>query len=154
MGLPVERRPGELTDAVDEEVQPPLGRDPRVLLAQRAGCRVARVGERGLPCRDEAGVQGGEVLQSHEHLAAHFHDGGDVRPGKLDRDRLDGPDIGRHVLADGAVAAGGGADQPPVPVDQVEGESVDLQLAQEAGRCDILTGQRLGTGQPLVEIGQ
>src|SRR6202012_5815521 len=50
--------------------------------------------------------------------------------GQPGRDGGDGADVGRDVLTGAAVTSGGGAGQHAVPVDQVDGEPVDLQLAQ------------------------
>ncbi len=50
------------------------------------------------------------------------------------RDRGDRPDVRRDVLAGAAVAPGGRPDQRAVPVDQVDRQPVDLQLAQVRAR--------------------
>lgn len=68
-------------------------------------------------------------------------------------DVRDGADVGGDVLADAAVAAGGGAGEAAVFVGEVDGEAVDLQLAQEvvAGGADLL-GDALGPGGEFLVV--
>jgi hypothetical protein len=120
----------DAADAVDDGVQGAGGGDPGVLLPQRAGRRVARVGEGGLARVQQRLVQLGERRDRHEHLAAHLQDGRVAGPGQASRDGGDGPDVRGDVLARPPVAPGGRLDQRAVPVHQVDGQPVDLQLAQ------------------------
>ena len=112
-------------------LQRPGRGDPGVLLPQRAGGGVARVGERRLARLDQRGVELGERLDREEDLAADL----DARSGwpvagEPVRDALDRADVVGDVLAGAAVAAGRGPHQPAVLVEQVDGQAVDLQLAQ------------------------
>ena len=66
------------------------------------------------------------------------------------RHRGDGLDVGRDVLAGAAVAAGEGPDQATVLVEQVDGQTVDLELAQQRGRRDVLATE---AGVPRLELG-
>ena len=59
-------------EAVADHAQRAARGDPRVLLPQRAGRGVARIGERRLALRDQAGVELREVGDAEEHLAAHL----------------------------------------------------------------------------------
>ena len=118
-------------DAVHDRVERPGRGDLGVLLPQRAGRRVPRVGEGGLARVEQRLVQLAERLDRHEHLAPDLQHGrmpGALQPG---RDRGDGPDVRRDVLAGAPVAPGRRLDQRAVPVDEVDGQPVDLQLAQE-----------------------
>ena len=65
------------------------------------------------------------------------------------RDRVDGLDVGRDVLAGDAVAAGQRADQPALLVEQVDRQPVDLELAQQVGVLDAVPGQ---PGVPRLEL--
>ena len=60
----------EHAEAVADEAQVAGRGDPRILLPQRSGRRVARVGERRLAVGDQRLVQRGELLDREEHLAA------------------------------------------------------------------------------------
>ena len=117
-------------DAVDDQPQLPGRGDPRVLLPQRAGGGVARVGEGRLAGLDQAGVEGGELLDREEDLAADLDLLGYVAAGQPGRDPLQGAHVEGDVLAGHAVAAGECAHQPAALVEQVDGDAVDLELAQ------------------------
>ena len=126
----VVRRALDAADAVHDGVERPGGGDLGVLLPQRPGRGVARVGERGLARVQQRLVQLAERLDRHEHLAPDLEDG--RMPGAFQprRDGGDGADIRRDVLAGAPVAPGGRLDQRAVPVDEVDGQPVDLQLTQ------------------------
>jgi hypothetical protein len=132
--------------------QRPRGRDPRVLLPQRAGCRVARVGERGLAGVDEGGVELDEPLGREEHLAADLEQLRYVVAVHLGRDLVEGADVGGDVFTRTPVAAGGGAHEHSALVDEVDGEPVDLQLAQvaDARATDVALHPRRPGGDLLV----
>ena len=68
-----ERRPADhLAELVRPERQPPLGGHRRILLAQAAGRRVARVDEWALAGRDVRLVERLEHRRRHVHLAPHL----------------------------------------------------------------------------------
>ena len=143
-------------EAVADHPQPAPRGDRRVLLPQRAGGAVARVGERRLALGDQAGVELLEVGEAEEHLAAHLEH---LRaPGTRRwavsrlRDVVDGAGVERDVLAGAAVAAGGRADQLAVAVHQRERDTVDLQLAQELGVVADLAGQPRRPGRQLLGV--
>ena len=143
--LPVDLEAPVRPDAVHHQPQRPGGGDPRVLLPERAGGGVARVGERRLALLDHAGVDVGEGRDREVDLAAHLEQLRDVVPGQLLRDALHRADVGGDVLPRGAVAAGGGAHQPALLVDDRDRDAVDLELAQEAGARAALP---LDAGRP------
>ena len=93
--------------------------DPRVLLPQRPGGGVARVGERRLAGLDQRGVELREGGDREEDLAAHLEQlrHRDVGPSQPAGHVGDGADVGGDVLAGAPVAAGRRADQPAVLVD-------------------------------------
>ena len=150
------RLPGQLeslavADAVNQHVQRPRRGDARVLLSQRPGGAVARVGERCPPCRDERGVELLETLHGEEHLAADLDLGRVTGPAQPVRDALDGLDVVGDVLARTPVTAGQGPGQPAVLVEQVDGEAVDLQLAEVVVRAGVgVTGGPRGPGGQLL----
>ena len=139
--------------AVHHQPQGTAGRDPRVLLAQRPRGRVAGVGERRAAGLDEPGVQVGERRDREVHLTAHLDQVGHgaIICGEHGRHAAQGADVHGHVLAGAAVAAGRGAHQPAALVDQVDGEPVDLGLAQpmDVGAVGI-AHHPLGPGPQLV----
>ncbi len=143
-------------ERVGPEVQRPLGRDGRVLLAQRAGRRVARVDEEPLTELGLALVHGLEFLDGHVHLAADLeHVGvGAARLGQFLRHVGDRADVRRHVLAGHAVAAGGRLHERAALIGQRHGHAVDLGLAREGEGLEVDVGrlapQPLAPGPQLV----
>ena len=149
-----------LADAVADHAERPGGGDPRVLLAQRPGGGVAGVGEDGLARLGHRDVEPLERLDRQEHLAAHLDQRGDrevVARGQPVRDRVDGLDVGRDVLAGPAVAPGQGTDQATVLVEQVDRQAVHLELAQQGRVRDAVArepgvpGGELVVGEGVVE---
>lgn len=140
-------------DAVHHHVQRAGGGDLGVLLAQRSGGRVARVGEGLVVGGDQPGVQLLEAFHGEEDLAADLDERGDVLALQAVRDLGDRPDVGGDVLAGAAVAAGGRPGQAAVLVGEVDGEAVDLELAQEVvvGGADVL-GDPVGPGGQLLVV--
>ena len=136
------------TDPVQRQGQRSGRGDPRVLLPQRAGRRVARVGERLLALGNQRGIDALEGGVGQEYLTTHLEQRRGSLPGQPVRDGLDGPQVVGDVLAGDAVAAGRGAHQPAVLVDDVHGQAVDLQLAQPL-RHRHLTGRPGGPGGEL-----
>ena len=136
--------------AVDPHREHAVGGERAVLLTDRAGRSVARVGEGAFALFGEARVHAKKLGLGHEHLAA------DLEPGRwrlrlqLLRQVVDVTDVDRHVLAHEAVAAGGGARERAVLVGEHDRETVDLGLAHERG----LGAERLhGAGVPRLELG-
>ena len=117
-----------LTQLVGPEREVPGGGHRCVLLAERAGGRVAGVHVDLLVGRLLRGVQRCEGGQAHVDLAAHLHH----RRGAIGQaygNVSDGPDVGRDVLACTTVAAGCRLDEHPVLVAERHGQAVELQLA-------------------------
>ncbi len=171
LAVDVEADPG--ADAVHHHVQRARRGDQCVLLAQRTGGGVARVHEQAdqgarapallgallvllpaaLVLRGEGGVERVERLGREVHLAADLDQLGDVVPLELVRDLLDGADVGGDVLADPAVAPGGGQHQPAVLVREVDGQAVHLELAQVVVVEAVeLAGDALGPGGELLVV--
>ena len=141
VGEPLGREALQHPQPVADEAEVARRGHPRVLLPQRPGGRVARVGERRLAIGDQRLVEGSELGDGEIDLAAHLQHLGDVVALQPLGDHGDRPDVGGHVLPDPAVAAGGGPDQPALLVDQVQRQPVHLQLAQVAGLEDPLLAQ-------------
>src|SRR5207302_6745694 len=106
--VPVGRQTVLAAEPVNPDRERALRRDRRVLLAQRARCRVARVRRRLLALGDQALVELVEAAQRQADLAAHLQQRQrllavlELHP---HRDRLDRPEVDRHVLTAIAVAA-------------------------------------------------
>ena len=158
LALGLRRRRGAIDHAerVGPEVQRALGRDGRILLAQRAGRRVARVDEEPLAELRLALVHGLEFLDGHVDLATDLeHVGvGAARFGQFLRHVGDRADVRRHVLAGHAVAAGGRLHERAALVGQRHGHAVDLGLAREGESLEVDVGrlppQPLAPGPQLV----
>ncbi len=123
--------PTQRTDAMRVEAQAARRRDARILLTQTARGRIARIGERRASRILVLVVQCVEIVPTHEHLATDLHEFGNVlvRSGKVLRDGGDGAHVERDVLAGHAVAARQPLFEHPVAVDEVQRETVDLDLA-------------------------
>ncbi len=127
------------------------GGDARILLAQAARGRVARVREQPLARLALAPVQRLERGEGHEHLAAHLEQRRDVLGLALQllRDRGDRAQVLGDVLAGHAVAAGRADGEHAVVVLQRDRETVELRLGDEADR---LGDQALDAHAPGVEL--
>ena len=133
LALPRQVEPLALADAVDEHAELTTRGDARVLLPQRSGRRVARVGVGRLARLDQLRVELTERLDREVDLAAHLDEVGHrVRRGRreLGRDAAHRAHVERDVLARAAVAAGQRTGEAPLLVEEVDGQPVDLQLAQ------------------------
>ena len=129
---PVERlvlgraRAGVLDELVEPGRQLPARGHGRIDLAERARAAVARVGvERQAGCLAFL-VDPCELRLRHEHLAANV---GRDRIREPIRDDLDRPEVGGHVLAGRAVAAGRAAHEPATLIAQGDGQAIDLELS-------------------------
>ncbi len=130
--------------AVAVHAQAPTRGDGRVLLAERTGGGIAGIREGRFALGHQPGVEGLEVLEPEEHLAAHFEQGRNrvsVAAGELFGNVVDRAGVEGDVLAGASVAAGGRADEFAVLVDETQRHAVDLHLAQIVG-----VGARLGLG--------
>ena len=150
--------PSTSPELVHPERQVALGRDRRVLLAQAAGRRVARVHEQPLTRSRGALVHPLEAGDGQVHLAAHLEHVGDVGPGELLRDDGDRRHVRRHVLADPAVSACRRLHVASALVADAHRQPVDLQLAdvrdgfvRQAPRHALTPGGELVGAHRVVE---
>ena len=106
-------------------------RNAGVLLPQRPGGGVARIGKGRFALLCLLLIQGLEIVEPHEDLATDLHKLGDVlgRPRQVLRDGLNGSDVQGDVLAGYPVSPGQPLLQDPVVVEEVQGQPVDLDLA-------------------------
>ena len=141
-----------LPHLVGPERQRPGGRHPRILLAQRSGRRVARVHEEPLAGLRLAPVEVVEGGDGHVDLAPHLEHLGERAGRRVEplRDGGHGGDVGRHVLAGGAVPPGGRLHEPAVAVEEGDGQPVDLELALEGGVGRHLLPHTIGPGPQLL----
>ena len=100
-----------MADAVDEQIERPRRGHARIELPQASGGGIARIDERFLAAGQRLLVEALETGDRHEHLAAHLERARHVGAPKLERQRLDGAQILRHVLARLAITAGGALDE-------------------------------------------
>ena len=114
--------------AVDPRRQGAVRGDRRVLLAERARGRVARVRRELLIRPGQPLVQLAEAGEREVDLAAHLDHGRRAVAVHSQRDRLDRSQVRRHVLPLDAVAPRGASHEDAVLVREVDGEAVDLRL--------------------------
>ncbi len=129
----VPRLGGNLAPGVAEHLERTGGGDLDVLLPQRSGGGVARVGEDLVARLRLAAVQLGEARLFHEHLAADLEHRGRVGGQGLGQVG-DGRQVGGDVLAFRAVASGHAAHQLAVFVARRERQAVDLRLGHQHER--------------------
>ncbi len=139
-----------LADAVADHGEGALRSDARVELPEAARRGVARVGEGLLAAVAGAGVELGEALPGHVHLAADLEHRRPALADQAQRDRRDRADVLRHVLAAVAVAARGRLHQQAVLVTQADREAIELRLR---GIGDLALDPRALAHAP-VELGQ
>ena len=123
---------------VERAVQPAARHHRRGLLLERAGRRVARIGQQRFARRLAFGVEPVERDVGHEHFAADFEQLGPPLALQPQRYGADGADVGRHVVALDAVAARRGQHQLPVFVGERDGRAVELQFADQLGLAHLL----------------
>ena len=138
-GLAIGRHLAHLPPAIGEKAERPRRRDARVFLAQRAGGGIARVGEDGVARRFLAFVELEEVRLGHVDLAAHLAHRRHAPALEAVRHFLQRLDIGGDVLALGAVATRGGANELAILIAQRHRQAVDLRLGAE--RDLLVVGQ-------------
>ena len=126
--------------AVRPEPQGTAGGDAGVLLPQRSGGGIARVGKDLVPPLRLRGVERGEIGLAHEHFAANFEHGRHVAAQGL-RNVGNRGDIGRHVLAHLPVPARRRAHQQAVFIAQGTRQPVDLVLRRHRHGRVVRQGQ-------------
>src|ERR1700688_2139820 len=92
-----------------EDVERTRGADFWIKLAQRPGCRIARVRKWRLACRHALVVEPLEGPPRQDHFAPHLEQMRHLAVRRMDQAQwhaLDRADVLRHVLAIDAVAAG------------------------------------------------
>ena len=102
-------------------------------MAQAAGGGVARVGEGLETGRFLACIHGREAVLVHIDFAAYFEQC--RRSAQAQRNGADSTDIGSDVFAGRTIAAGRGADQHTVLVEETDGEPVELRLSDKLDCC-------------------
>ena len=126
--------------------QPALTRNPAVLLPQRAGSRVARIGKERLVMQLELGVECVEHGLFHVDLTAHNEMRRCVL--QLFRDVLDGFEVLGYILAHLTVTACRTADEHTVHIFERDRKAVDLVLDNVLRLSDGI----LHTGIELAEF--
>src|SRR6266404_4649942 len=101
--LGIFRHFAHLAPGIGKEAERARGGDLRVLLAQRACRRIARIGEDGIAGGLLPLVEREKGLLGHVDLATHLADPGYVPALELLRYVLERADIGGDILADGAI---------------------------------------------------
>ena len=122
-------------ELVERAVQPAARHDGRLLLLERSGGGVARVGEELFAVGLALGVEAVERGVGHQHFAADLEQFGPPFAAQPQRHGAHRADVGRHVVALDAVAAREGLHEPPVFVGERNGRAVELQLAYVVRRA-------------------
>ena len=118
---------------IGEQRERPSRGDARIDLAQAAGRGIARIGEYLLPRARLCLVQLEEIRLGHEHFAADLDQRRRTALQPVG-DRFHGAQIGRDVLAFGAVAARRAAHEAAMFVGEVDRQPVDLRFGDERER--------------------
>ena len=119
-GLRIPAAPGHFPPGVGKKAQIAFGRNRSVELAERAGCRIARIGKSFFVFCFIFLIQCQKIGFGHIDFAADFqHIGDAVR--QLLRQLTNRLQIGGNVFAGGAVAAGGALNESSVLITGREG---------------------------------
>ncbi len=149
------RHGGGFAPAMRQETQRARRGNARILLPQRSGGGVARIGELArafgrLRLGQQARVQRQEIGLGHVNLAAHLEQLGRVI-GQLARNIGDGQRVGGDILAQLPVAPRRGEHQPTALVTQRTGQAIDLRFGGQHHRFGIV--ERQEPPHPRDEIG-
>ena len=121
------------------EPQRPRRSHPGILLPQRPGGSIARIGKNLAPRLRLRPIQRGKIRPRHIDLAANLENVGAISAKHL-RNITNKRHVGRHILAHLAIAARRRAHQPPALIAQRAREPVDLVLHRHRHRR--ILGQR------------
>ena len=117
-------------ERIGVERERPLRGHARILLPQRAGSAVARIGQRLAAGLAHACVVGFEIGARQDHFTAHFQHGGRAF-GKLTRNRANRAQVGGDVLAGRAIAAGGALHEGAGLVAQADRQAIEFRFGAE-----------------------
>ena len=123
---------------IERAIQSPPCHDGRRQLFERPCGGVARIGEERFAGRFAFGVEPVERGVGHQNLASDFEEVGIAVARQLQRNAADGADVGRDVVALGAVAARHGLQQAAVIVGERDGRAVEFQFADELRLSHLL----------------
>ena len=121
------------------EAQPASGGDARILLPQRTGCGVARIGERRSACILLLAIECMKIIPTHEHFAADFHEVRNIlfRPTKLRRDGADSAHVQCDVFTGDAIATSQPLLQHAASIDEIQCQTIDFDLAAHWQRLAV-----------------
>ena len=137
-------------DPMHQHVQWARCSDRGVLLPQRPGGGVPRIRERRLAGRHQRRIQVGEPGDREEDLAAYLDQFRNRFSGQRARHITEGCDVAGDVLPHPAITTGRPRGKTATAVDQIDDQSVDLQLTQPG---NLLARQHpLHPGHPVGEF--
>ena len=150
--MPRERVASDPARIVEDDVEGTPSDDLGVELLETSRAGVAGIRERLAAGVLEPLVESGESVARHVDLSADLERlrGGF---GKRQRDRLYGADVLRHVVADDAVAASRGADEPAVLVAERHRDTVDLGLDEVCEALDGLPDELVEVEELVLRVG-
>ncbi len=124
---------GDFTSSVGDNAEPALGDDARIELLERAGGRIAWVGEGLVAGFDDGSVHPLELGGRHKDFAAHFENSWN-RVFRVfverERDGANGADVLCHVVATLTIAAGGSLNELPALVAKVDRDAIDFGIGK------------------------
>ena len=136
---------------VEDGIQPAAGYFGTVLQLKRSGSSVARIGKKRLLIEFTLLVQLLKTLPWQQDLASYFKLVGQVKKSRnLQRNRLDGDDIGGHIVALNAIATGYGTHQSTVLVSHRDGGAVIFHFTHNLAR--LATQAFLGAAQEVLHL--
>ena len=107
-------------------MQFPPGGNPRIELAQAAGCGITRIGKHFLAGGLLPLVQGQKIGLQHQHFAAHFDQSGNLAAVQPQGDVGDGFHILGNVFTRFAVATSSAAHQYAILVQQADCQTIEF----------------------------
>ncbi len=122
---------------IGEKIQPTAVYHLRVELSQGSRRRIAGIGEFCVSVLLAFSINRCKRLQTQKGFAANFNSRGWIFTLQSQRNRADGADVWRNLLASDAIPSGGSPRQDAVFVGQSQGGTVDFQFADIVKVIDI-----------------
>src|SRR6266852_9900404 len=125
-------------ERIPKESELPGSRNSGIQLSQASRRGVARVGEEGIASARPRLVHLLEAIEGEVDLAPNLNSSLRRALVEAQRNVAHGPDVHRHILPDGAIAARRAHDKKLILVGERDSDAVDLELRGVTRLCDVV----------------